>query len=116
MMKVSRHTLVLFELAPPLVLSTRHCILCELPAQALFELEKAPFLTERLISPIQPYQEEIGQDGQGHRVYDTLRLFGDLHLPQVQNRIRSNGCFTSFRVICGSGWQFSVRPTCPDVC
>jgi len=84
-MKASRHILVLFELSPPRAHSTRHRILCDLPAQALFELEQAPFLPERLVSPIQPYQEEIGQDGQGNRVSDTLRLFGDLHLPQVQS-------------------------------
>jgi hypothetical protein len=59
-----------FALAQPFPLRMGHGLLHNLSHKALFELKEAPLLGEPLAPPIQPDREEMGQDGQGHRVRD----------------------------------------------
>jgi len=83
-MRALRHAIELFKLMLPFQLSTGLGLLCNLPDEALFELEEAPFFGERLVTAIHSHQEEIGQHGQRHRVAHVLGFLGHLRLAQVQ--------------------------------
>ena len=50
--------LVLFEFTLPFQLRTRHRVLRDLLGKTLLELEEAPFLAQRRVTPIQPDQAE----------------------------------------------------------
>jgi hypothetical protein len=59
-MRTLHHEFELLKLTLPFPLSKRYGLLCDLLGKALLELEESPFLGQRLVVPIQAYQEQVG--------------------------------------------------------